>query len=215
MQQPPLNAVILFNGKDLNNWIKRGDSSPAEWTVDDGVMTVKPGTGDIMTTQKFTDFVLHVEFMTPLMPEARGQGRGNSGVYLQGRYEVQVLDSYGIDVPGHGDCGGVYGQFAPLVNACKPPQEWQTYDICFRAARVDESGNVLEHARLTALQNGQVIHNNVQLLGATGGAVDEDVSAPGPLLLQDHGNLMKFRNIWVVELPLKGADHYEGKREEG
>ena len=212
MSEIPPNAIILFDGTDLDRWVKRDGSSAPEWDVADGIMTVRPGTGDIMTKQTFTDFVLHLEFMTPYMPDKQGQARGNSGVYLQGKYEIQVLDSYGVEDPGTGDCGAIYGQFAPLVNACKPPQEWQSYDACFRAARVDEAGNVLENARLTLLQNGQVIHNNIETKGPTGGAMDADVSTPGPILLQDHGNLMKFRNIWILELPLKGADHYEGKR---
>ena len=114
-----------------------------------------------MTLEKFTDFILHLEFMTPYMPEATGQARGNSGVFLQGRYEIQVLDSYGIEVPGKGDCGAVYNQFAPLTNACKPPLEWQTYDVVFRTARVDADGEVVEKTRLTVLQNRTVIHNNI------------------------------------------------------
>jgi hypothetical protein len=118
------------------------------------------------------------------------------------------LDSYGIDVPGMGDCGAIYNQFASLVNACKPPLEWQTYDAIFRAARVGESGEIEENARATVLQNGTVIHNNVQLLGATGGATDESAAEPGPLRLQDHGNPVKYRNIWIAPLPLKGSDVY-------
>ena len=161
-----------------------------------------------MTQERFTDFMLHLEFMTPNMPEATGQAKGNSGVFLQGRYEIQVLDSYGIEVPGKGDCGAIYNQFAPLVNACKPPLEWQTYDVIFRAARVDPSGQVAENARVTLLQNGVVIQNNTQLLGVTGGSANEDVGAPGPLLLQDHGNPGQSRNIWVAPLPLKGSDKY-------
>jgi hypothetical protein len=204
---PPKNAVVLFNGKDLSNWHTRS-GKPAGWEVADGVITVVKGTGDIVTDEKFTDFMLHLEWMEPDMPEAKGQAKGNSGVYLQGRYEIQVLDSYGIEVPGMGDCGAVYNQFAPLVNACKPALEWQTYDIIFRAARMDEQGNVINHARVTAFQNGMVIHNNVELLGATGGAMDENVGEPGPLLLQDHGNPVKFRNIWIANLPLKGSDKY-------
>jgi hypothetical protein len=143
------------------------------------------------------------------MPEATGQAKGNSGVYLQGRYEIQVLDSYGINIPGKGDCGAIYNQFAPLVNACRPPMEWQTYDVIFRAPRLNEAGEVEEGVRLTVLQNGQVIHNNVQLPGVTGGAIDDRVGEPGPLLLQDHGNLVAYRNIWAVPLPLKGSDTYE------
>lgn len=204
----PENAVVLFNGKDLSGWHTRSGDA-AGWDVTDGVITVVGGKGgDIVTDETFTDFWLHLEWMEPDMPEASGQGKGNSGVYLQGRYEVQVLDSYGIEVPGKGDCGGVYDQFAPLVNACKPALEWQTYDIVFRAARLDDSGNVVDNARVTAMQNGIIIHNNVELLGPTGGAMDDKVGEPGPLLLQDHGNPVKYRNIWIQPLPLKGSDKY-------
>lgn len=205
--QAPSNAKILFDGKELNNWTTR-DGGPAGWQVADGVMTVVRGTGDIMTKETFTDFMLHLEFMEPDMPDATGQAKGNSGVYLQTRYEVQVLDSYGIEVPGKGDCGAIYDQFAPLVNACKPPLEWQTYDIAFRAARVDHSGEVIEKAGVTVVQNGMVIQNNVQLLGPTGGAIGSKEGGAGPILLQDHGNPVKYRNIWILPLSLKGSDKY-------
>jgi len=207
MQLPPKDAKILFDGKDLSNW-EAYNGGPAAWEVADGAMTVVRGKGDIITKERFTDFRLHLEFMEPDMPDARGQAKGNSGVYLQGRYEIQVLDSYGIEVPGKGDCGGIYDQFAPLVNACKPPLEWQTYDIIFRAPRVDDSGKVINQARVTVLQNGIVIQNNVEVLGPTGGAMDDKITEPGPLRLQDHGNPVKYRNIWLVELPLKGSDKY-------
>ena len=208
-QAAPLSdAVVLCNGKDVSNWTTR-DGQPAGWKVEEGILHVVPRTGDIMSTERFTDFFLHLEFRCPDMPEATGQAKGNSGVYLQGRYEIQVLDSYGINIPGMGDCGAIYNQFAPLVNACKPPMVWQTYDVIFRAARVGEAGEVEEPVRLTVLQNGRVIHNNVQLPGVTGGALDEEVGEPGPLLLQDHGNLVAYRNIWVVPLPLEGSNTYE------
>ena len=207
LQTPRDTAVVLFDGKDLSNWTKLDGEAPA-WEIADGAMTVTAGGGDIVTRERFTDFLLHLEFMTPDMPDATGQAKGNSGVFLQGRYEIQVLDSYGIDVPGKGDCGAIYNQFASLVNACKPPLEWQTYDVIFRAARVGESGGIEENARVTVLQNGTVIQNNVQLLGATGGATDEDAAGPGPLRLQDHGNPVKYRNIWIAPLPLKGSDVY-------
>lgn len=206
-QTPPEAAVVLFDGKDLSNWSRLDGGAPG-WEVADGAMTVTAGTGDIVSRGQFTDFLLHLEFMTPDMPDATGQAKGNSGVFLQGWYEIQVLDSYGIDVPGMGDCGAIYNQFASLVNACKPPLEWQTYDAIFRAARVGESGEIEENARVTVLQNGIVIQNNVQIQGSTGGATDEDAAAPGPLRLQDHGNPVKYRNIWVVPLPLKGSDVY-------
>ncbi|MCE2395519.1 DUF1080 domain-containing protein [Candidatus Poribacteria bacterium] len=207
IQTPPEAAVVLFDGKDLSNWTKFDGGAPA-WGVADNAMTVTAGGGDIVSREEFTDFLLHLEFMTPDMPDATGQAKGNSGVFLQGRYEIQVLDSYGIDVPGMGDCGAIYNQFASLVNACKPPLEWQTYDVVFRAARVDESGEIEENARVTVLQNGVVIQNNVQIQGATGGATDDDAAAPGPLRLQDHGNPVKYRNIWAVPLPLKGSEVY-------
>ena len=204
----PAGATVLFNGKDVSNWTTR-DGSPAGWKAEDEVLHVVPGTGDIMTKELLTDFFLHLEFRCPDMPDATGQAKANSGVFLQGRYEIQVLDSFGLNIPGLGDCGAIYNQFAPLVNACKPPMEWQTYDVAFRAPRLDDAGNVAEGVRLTVLQNGLVIQNNVELPGVTGAAIDEEVGNPGPLLLQDHGNLACFRNIWAVELPLVGSDTYE------
>lgn len=204
---PPESAVVLFNGSDLSNWTSRDGGAPG-WAVEDGVMAVVPRTGDIMTTEQFTDHFLHLEFMTPDMPEATGQAKGNSGVFLQGRYEIQVLDSYGIALPGMGDCGAIYNQFAPLVNACKPPLEWQSYDVIFRAPRLNNDGEIVENTRVTVLQNGLVILNNVILSGTTGANIGGGVGDPGPLLLQDHGNLVKFRNIWAVPLPLKGSDKY-------
>ena len=207
MQAPPENAVILFDGTDLTNWHQK-DGSPANWTIDEeGAMTVSKGS--IISDETFDDAYVHVEFRCPDMPEAEGQAKGNSGVYLQGRYEIQVLDSYGWEVPGLGDCGGLYNQYAPLVNACKPPMQWQTYEIVFRAPRFDESGEMLEDARMTVLQNGIVVQNNVELDGPTGGQLDEDVGDPGPLLLQDHGNPVSYRNVWLVHLPPAGSDQYD------
>ena len=201
----PENAVQIFNNQDVSNWTQRNGDA-ANWIVQDGVVAVNKG--DIMTQERFADFFLHLEFMTPDMPDATGQAKGNSGVFLQGRYEIQVLDSYGIETPGKGDCGAIYDQHAPLINACKPPLEWQTYDVCFRSARVSEDGEVLEKTRLTVLQNGIVIHNNVELPGVTVLAIDEQVGTSGPILLQDHGNDVKYRNIWVLPLALKGSDQY-------
>lgn len=208
LQPAPKNAVVLFNGKDLNNWRTRS-GDPVGWKIDAGVMTVVPRTGDIVSQEKFTDFQMHLEFRLPNMPDKKGQARANSGVFLQGRYEIQVLDSYGLNIPGKGDCGAIYDQFAPLVNASRPPLEWQTYDVIFRAPRVDAGGKVVENVRLTVLFNGIVIQNNIGLPGPTGGAIDQNLGEPGPLLLQDHGDLVSYRNIWVIELPLKGSDTYE------
>ena len=204
LQPAPSNAISLFNGQDLSNWHSR-EGGTAGWQVEDNMMTVVPKTGDIVSEAKFTDFQMHLEFRLPDMPDKTGQAKANSGVYLQGRYEIQVLDSYGLNIPGKGDCGAIYDQFAPLVNASKPALEWQTYDIAFRSARPEAGQN----ARITVFFNGILIQNNVEVLGPTGGAMDEQVSEPGPLLLQDHGDLVSYRNIWVVELPLKGSDTYE------
>ena len=208
LQPAPENAARLFNGADLSNWRTR-EGATAEWSIEDETMTVRPGAGDIASQETFTDFQMHLEFRLPDMPEATGQAKANSGAFLQGRYEIQVLDSYGLNIPGKGDCGSIYDQFAPLVNANRPPMEWQTYDVVFRAPRADAAGDITEYARVTVIFNGQVILNNVQLAGPTGAAIDHDLATPGPLLLQDHGNLVSYRNIWIVELPLEGSETYE------
>ncbi|MEE2656922.1 MAG: DUF1080 domain-containing protein [Candidatus Latescibacterota bacterium] len=199
----PDDALVLFNGFDLDNWTSR-DGQPAGWKVEDGILHVVPGTGDIMTTQRLNDFLLHLEFRCPDMPEATGQAKGNSGVFLQGRYEIQVLDSHGWAQPGMGDCGAIYNQFAPLSNACRPAKEWQTYEVTFRAPREGDSGPTL-----TVAHNGIIIHNNIRLPGVTGAATDENIFAPGPLLLQDHNDLVCYRNIWTVELAAEGSSTYE------
>lgn len=197
--------VILFNGKDLDNWTTR-DGNAAGWSVEDGITTVTAKTGDIMTKEVFGDCLLHVEFRIPDMPEAQGQAKGNSGVYIHGRYEIQVLDSYGLE-PGKGDCSAVYDCHAPLFNACKPAAQWQSYDIIFRTARFDDDGNLTEKPRLTLLHNGMPVHNNIVLENVTGGAMG-DICKEGPLLLQDHGNAVSYRNIYVYRLPEKGLDRY-------
>ncbi len=205
----PEQPKELFNGTNLDNWRTR-DGNAAGWTVEDGIMTVKKGTGDVVTQETFRDAQIHIEFRLPDMPEATGQAKGNSGVYIQGRYEIQVLDSYGFNIPGKGDCGGVYDVHAPLLNACKPAMEWQSYDIVFRSPRFDQSGHEIhDHARITLIQNGIVIQNNVQVTGPTGGAMDYKLNDPGPILLQDHGDLVSYRNIWAIELPPIGSDAYE------
>jgi len=204
---PSSQAVVLFNGRDLIGWTGL-DDAPAAWKVEDGVLRVVAGAGDIVTAEQFADFFLHLEFQCPDMPEAVGQDRGNSGVFLQGRYEIQILDSCGVRIPGKGDCGAVYDQHAPLVNVCGPALAWQTYDVVFRMAR---GGKDLpeEPARLTLLHNGIVIHNNVPLRGATKRALDERLHEPGPLRLQDHGDPVAFRNLWAIHLPPEGSDTYE------
>ena len=203
------HKMVLFSGQEAElkqNWLKRGSDEPAAWKIENGAMV--SGGGDIVTKEKFTDFQLHVEFRVPYMPNEHGQARGNSGVGLQARYEIQILDSYGIADPGSGDCGAVYSQAAPLFNACKPPREWQTYDITFRAPRFDAGGNKTANARVMVFQNGIPVQNNQEITGPTGLQIDEDFDKPGPVLLQDHGDKMEFRNVWVIPLPLQGASHY-------
>jgi hypothetical protein len=194
--KPPANAVVLFDGKDTSPFQMRKDGGPCAWKVmDDGCM--ESAVGDIVSKQKFQDFNAHVEFWVPNMPpEKKGQARGNSGVYLQGRYEIQVLDSYGLQ-PQKNDCGAIYNQKAPDVNACKPPEQWQTYDITYRAARYDNSGKKIQNARVSVIQNGQQIQKDVEILGPTGSG-DPEGPEPGPLMLQFHGNKVRFRNVWVV-----------------
>ncbi|MGQ9731064.1 MAG: 3-keto-disaccharide hydrolase [Candidatus Zipacnadales bacterium] len=206
---PPPGAVILFDGESMANWTQM-DGSPAKWPVAEGAMTSRGG--DIMSREHHKDVYLHLEWREPDMPEAAGQGKGNSGVMLQGRYEIQVLDCYRVENPGTGDCGAIYGQHAALVNAYRPPLEWQTFDVFFRAPRFDEAGQLLEHARFTVLQNGIVIQNNVQVTGTNYGPKDADLSTAGPLVLQDHGCPVEYRNIWLVHLPEKGNSQYAGKR---
>ena len=206
----PKGAIALFSGKSEEisaNWVKRGSEQPAAWKVIDGAAVA--GGGDIITKQKFADCQLHVEFKVPLMADKKGQQRGNSGVKLQGRYEIQILDSYGVSDPGTGDCGAVYTIAAPLVNACRPPEQWQTYDIVFRAPRTDTDGNVTDKGRVSVWLNGILVQNNTEIPKPTGNRpLDKEVGKPGPILLQDHGCKVQFRNIWILPLPAEGAKHY-------
>ncbi|MEA3400981.1 MAG: DUF1080 domain-containing protein [Armatimonadota bacterium] len=210
MRSGPYEVATLFDGSSLEHW-SHADGSPAGWVLDEdeGCMTVAPRAGNILSDERHEDCFLHLEFRCPDMPEAEGQHKGNSGVYLQGRYEIQVLDSYGWETPGLGDCGAIYNQHAPLVNACRPPEQWQSYDVIFRAPRLDEQGQIVECARMTLLLNGLVIHNNIVLTGPTGGHLDENIGEPGVVMLQDHGDVVSYRNIWLVHLPAQGAQQYE------
>lgn len=205
--KPPAEAIVLFDGKNFDQWTpagKKSDSDKAQWILVDGAMEVKPGAGSIITKKQFKDIKLHLEFCTPFMPEARGQGRGNSGVYLQGRYEVQVLDSYGLEGKSN-ECGGIYGVADPLVNMCAPPVQWQTFGIIFRAPHFDSAGQKAKKARLTIFHNGVKIHENVEVGKATTAAPDASEAQAGGIYLQDHGNKLQYRNIWVVELPPDAA----------
>ncbi len=192
--KPPEGAVVLFDGKDLGGWVKKDGKTPASWPVADGFFTVGAGQGNIQTAKTFGDFRLHLEFNVPLMPQAKGQARGNSGVYLGGIYELQILDSYGL-TPKSNDCGAIYQQVVPKVNACKPPLQWQTYDVTFHKAK-GEGGEVASKARLTVIQNGIKIIDDVEISPTPGGARIKE-GEDGPLLLQDHHNKVEFRNIWI------------------
>jgi len=174
-----------------------GDKTCRWKLVEDGAMEVFGGS--VVSTKTFGSHKLHIEFMTPLMAEARGQGRGNSGVYVKGRYEVQVLDSYTLEGLDN-ECGGIYKIARPLVNMCAPPGQWQTYDITFHDAEVDADGKVVKNARMTVVHNGVTIHNDLELVVTTPGGVNYDLAKPGGTYLQDHSNPVRFRNIWVQEL---------------
>ena len=194
----PDGAVMLFDGTQdslTKNWTNRKGKDP-DWIVADGEMTSKKL--DIVSKEKYQDFQLHVEFCEPkLGPEVKGQERGNSGVYLQGRYEIQVLDSYGLP-PSKVDCGAIYDRKAPDVNACLAPGEWQTYDITFTAPKFDADGKKTANARVTILQNGKKIQDDAEIAGTTGDALSKESAKPGPVRLQYHGNSVKFRNVWIV-----------------
>lgn len=192
--------IILFDGTNLDKWTTT-DGSPAEWELNgDGSMTVVARKGDIMSTVKFKDAHIHVEWMEPDTPDVEYGWRGNSGVYIHGCYEVQILDSYGVEKPTCYDCGGIYECFAPLTNECKAPLEWQTMDIYFRAPRYNEKGERTEAARATIVMNGVCVQNNIVLHRHTPGGVTDYVVAEGPLMLQDHKTPVKFRNIWIENL---------------
>ncbi len=194
----PSDATVLFDGKSLDAW-QSTDGKPAPWTVADGAATVN-GKGSIITKAKFGDMQIHLEFATPTDISGESQGRGNSGVYLQGRYELQILDSFNNPTGAKGSCGAIYSKHAPLVNASRGPGEWQTYDIVFHAAKFDAAGKKTANARVTAFHNGVLIQNNAEIDGTTGSSPLKESAEPGFLYLQDHGNPVKFRNIWVRPL---------------
>lgn len=201
--RPPSDAIVLFNGANLNEWYSVKDSSAAKWTINtDSSMTVKPGTGGILTKRTFGDCQLHLEFRSPAVVVNDGQNRGNSGVFLQNRYEVQVLDSYQNRTYSNGQAGAVYKQYMPLANASRKPGEWQTYDILFTAPRFNADGILVSAGRLTVLHNGVLIQHHVEVKGTT-----ENIGLPknlphgkGPIQLQDHDGLVSYRNIWIREL---------------
>jgi hypothetical protein len=197
----PANAVVLFDGTDLSKWQQK-DGSPAKWKIIDGAMVA--GGGDIVTKESFpNDFVLHVEFApNDVGPGPTGQARGNSGVYLQGSYEIQVLDSFGVEKVTPGDCASIYSKKPADKNVSKPPGQWQTYDIQFRAPKYDAEGKKTKNPRVTVDWNGTRVHEDVEIDGVTVGGAAEKPGA-GPILLQDHGNPVRYRNIWIAPLEEK------------
>jgi membrane-bound lytic murein transglycosylase len=197
----PSDAVVLFDGKDLSKWVDK-DGKPAAWKVESGYMEVVAKTGNISTRDSFGDCQLHVEFSEPTPAEGESQERGNSGVFLMSTYEIQVLDSYENKTYADGQAGAVYGQYPPLVNASRPPGQWQAYDVVFHRPRF-ANGKLQHPARITLLHNGVLVQDNVELTGPTAHG-ERPPYKPGPekapLQLQDHGNPLRFRNIWIREL---------------
>jgi len=202
---PPSDAIVLFDGKDLSKW-KDSKGQEPKWKVENGYMEIVKG-GGITTRDEFGDCQVHVEWAAPTPPKGESQGRGNSGVYLLGGYEVQVLDSFENVTYADGQAAAMYGQYPPLVNACRKPGEWQTYDIVFTAPRVKE-GKVEQPAFVTVFHNGVVVHNHTAYLGPSNHRVvakyGANAATKGPIHLQDHGDPVRYRNIWVR--PLKGYD---------
>jgi hypothetical protein len=201
----PSDAIILMGeGLNLDNeWINDKGEKP-QWNYENGIATAAKGSGVIKTKREFQDFQLHVEWRTPSEVVGESQGRGNSGIFLQGIYELQVLDNYNNRTYRNGQAGSIYKQFAPLVNVCKAPGEWQTYDVIYTAPRFNEDGTYFTRPTVTVIQNGVLVQNHVELRGPT-----EYIGIPeysvkphgnGPVILQDHGNPVSFRNIWIREL---------------
>ncbi|MGE3107640.1 MAG: DUF1080 domain-containing protein [Phycisphaerales bacterium] len=199
---PPSDATVLFDGTSLDTF-RSADGGAARWTIEGkhgGAMTITPGAGGIFSTHQFGDAQVHIEFATPAEVLGEGQSRGNSGVYLQGRYEVQVLDSFKNSTYPNGQCGAIYAQHAPLVNACRGPGLWQSYDIIFRAPRFDAAGTRIQPAQITVLHNGVLIHDHADVQGETTAAPIKEGPGDGPLYLQDHGCQVRYRNIWIRPL---------------
>jgi len=196
MPLPGNSSVVLFDG-DSWDWTTP-DGAPSAWVVhaDD---SIEASGADAVSRREFGDFQLHLEFLCPVMENTQGQARANSGVYLHGRYEVQVLDSYGLE-PAINGCGAVYSIAKPSENASLPPGQWQTYDIVFRAPRYDQTGTIVELPRVTVVHNGILIHDDLELPGTTPGGIDREMGAAGPILLQFHGDPVRYRNIRVRPL---------------
>ncbi len=199
---PPADAIVLFDGRDLGRWTD-AKGQPARWKVENGYMEVVPKTGGIRTVDGYGDCQLHVEWMAPSPAKGTGQDRGNSGVFLMDTYEVQVLDCYGNKTYADGTAAAIYGQFPPAVNACRPPGEWQTYDIVFHRPRFASDGALASPARMTVFHNGILVHDGAVLTGPTAHKARPPYKAHAvrlPVSLQDHDHPVRFRNIWLREL---------------
>jgi hypothetical protein len=199
---PPSDAIVLFDGTGLSQWAD-AKGQPAKWKVENGTMEIVPKTGSIRTVKGFGDCQLHVEWMAPSPAKGTGQDRGNSGVFLMDLYEVQVLDCYGNTTYADGMTAAIYGQYPPLVNACRPPGEWQTYDIVFHRPRFDKDGKVLAPARMTVFHNGLLVHDCAVLTGPTAHKARPPYKMHAdklPISLQDHDHPVRYRNIWLREL---------------
>lgn len=200
--QPPSDAIILFDGKNTNEWLGR-EGNAIKWKIDNNAMVVTKGSGDIHTRRGFGDCQLHIEWRTPSEISGEGQGRGNSGIFFMRRYELQVLDSYNNVTYSNGQAGSIYKQHIPLVNASKKPGEWQSYDVIFIAPRFNADSSLKSPARITVFHNGVLIQNNVEIKGTTeyiGDPVYKKHEEKAGIQLQDHGNPTAFRNIWIREL---------------
>ncbi|GHE23120.1 3-keto-disaccharide hydrolase [Sphingobacterium griseoflavum] len=199
----PDDAIILFDGKNLDQWeSNKTTGQAAAWTVEQGTLTVKPSTGDIQTKEKFEDFQLHIEWKSPEKIKGEGQGRGNSGIFLQGRYELQVLDNNNNPTYVNGQAGSIYKQRPPLVEVRAGADQWHQYDVIYKAPRFNKDGMLISKALVTVLHNGVLVQNNTQIEGTTAyiGLPKMEAHGAGPIILQDHGDLVSFRNIWIRPL---------------
>lgn len=201
----PSDAIVLFNGTDINQEWADKQGNPSKWIITEGALISIRGAGDIKTKRLFSNFQLHIEWRTPSEITGESQGRGNSGIFLQERYEIQVLDNYNNRTYRHGQAGGIYKQFAPLVNVCRKPGEWQTYDVIYTAPTFNkDTTTFFTPPRVTVIQNGVLVQNNVSLRGPTEyiGIPEYFIKVHGAagLVLQDHGNAVAYRNIWIREL---------------
>jgi len=198
---PPSDAIVLFGGVDANSW-QHNDGTPVKWTIENNIMTVLPGSGQITTKENFGNCQLHLEWRSPNEPDRKGQDKGNSGVFLQGKYEVQILNSYQNRTYSNGQAASIYKQHIPLANAMRPPGEWNVYDIVFHAPSFDEDGHKSKSGTLTVIHNGVLVQDHVEILGTTEyiGPPKNIPHGDGPIFLQDHSNEVSFRNIWLRKL---------------